>query len=211
MASSIQPILGDDFAPKLTSNSKETFTGDATTIDTLYRKEEERKSRLEEQCAKARLLVWAWLYKNSGSSKRNRRKLRVALLRLKPLGLTLGDVESVINTVLNHGQDSGEAFCVAREVAECLLYPVEWAVYDAETIKILSHLFTDLLGCVSVQEVLEKPYQLGWKVVDGSMGLPTYGLKQAKLLHKYMATKPLDDCEISSSLEQVAEASEEKH
>jgi hypothetical protein len=216
MALSIQPISGNDFVPKLTSNSKEILTEDTTTIDTLNHKEEDRKSHLKEQSTKARILMRAWLYENvpdCGTSSRNQRKIRDAALRLKPLGLTIRDVRRVLKIVFNSGADTSQVFCVAREVAECLLYPAEWAVFDAEIITILSHLFTDLLGCVSVQEVLEKQDQLGWLLVDGSMGLPMHGLKREKLLQKYLAKakKPSDHCETSSSFEQIARESEEKH
>ena len=205
-ASTIQSNSGVDSLPKLTSNLTEGSTDDATTIDTLC-KEEERESRLSEQSTKARILMRAWLYKNvpeSGMSSRNRRKIGNAALRLKPLGITIPDVRRVLKTVFNCGVDSGEVFCVASEVAECLLYPVEWAAYDAQTISVLSHLLTDLLGCGSV-EILEKRDQLGWLLVDGSMGLPTPGLKQEKLLQKFLAkaTKPSDHRENPSSLEKV--------
>ena len=193
----MQPISGVDFLPKLTSNLKEGLSEDATRIDALCRMEEERKSHLKEQSTKARILMRAWLYKNvpeCGTSSRNRRKIGDAALRLKPLGLTIQDVRLVIKTVFNSGVDSGEVFCVAREVAECLLYPVEWAVYDAQTISLLSHLLPDLLGCVSVQEILEKGDKLGWLLVDGRMGLPTPGLEHEKLLQKFLAKakKPSD-------------------
>lgn len=144
----------------------------------------------------------AWLYKNipdDGTSSGNWQKIYDTALRLKPLGITIPDVRRVLKTVFDSGEYGGEIFCVAREVAECLLYPVEWAAFDARTISILSHLLTDLLGCDSVQEIIEKRDKLGWRLVDGSMGLPTHGLKQEKLRQKLLEkVKKPSDCENSS-------------
>ena len=112
--------------------------------------------------------------------------------------------------MFNSGEYGGEIFCVAREVAECLLYPVEWAAYDAQTISILSHLLTDLLGCGSVQEILEKRDKLGWRLIDGSMGLPTPGLKQEKLRQKLLAKVKKPSDRENSSPEQVEKESGKK-
>lgn len=61
-------------------------------------------------------------------------------------------------------------------------------LFDAEAVLILSHLLTDLVGCGSVQEILDKV--LGGVLVDGTICIPSPELKQHNKIPALMVTYP---------------------
>jgi len=158
---------------------------------------EERIIHYGEQSQKAGILVQAWMFRNihiEGSCKRNRQTLLAAMGRLRQLGVSVSDFRRATQIVSHEGHVRRYAFASAKEVAECLKYPKEWAAFDTDILDILSHLLTDLVGCNSLQEILENE-EFGNFLVDGSMGLPSPELELEKQVRAVLATRPQNNRE----------------
>ena len=150
-----------------------------------------------EQSEKAGILIQAWMFQNihiEGSRKRNRRTLLRAMGRLGQLGVSVSDFQRATQVVSRRGYVGSYAFASAKEVAERLQYPSQWATFDTDILNILSHLLTDLVGCSSLQEILEND-ELGNFLVDGSMGRPSPELEIEKQVRAILATRPRNNLE----------------
>ena len=136
------------------------------------------------QAQQCQILLQAWICKNEILSKRHWSKEYLQRLReldrkLETRGIKLKNVQEISGTVLQSAGYTSD-FSEAGLIAHYLMLDWNYAVYDAQVMRVLAALLMDLMDVDSLEEIL-KTRRMGRKLVFGEMEpLVTDEYKEAK-------------------------------